>query len=93
MLVLAPSKTNPLARAKPSALEILLLTASSGHRPRSCAQAGLFSIAPRLKSLFDTGEFLVVIADPGLNVQCRFFNRPVGNGRSGNIVQVLPLGN
>jgi hypothetical protein len=91
MLVLAPSSTNPLAKAKPTALATLLLTASNGHNPSSWAQAGLFSIAPRLKSLFDTGVLLLVIFNCQLNVLSGLLYGPMGNGRANNIVQFLPL--
>ena len=41
MQTLLPMTTNVLASASPRALTTVELTASSGHKPSSCAQAGL----------------------------------------------------
>ncbi len=57
---LEPTNTKPLASARPKPLTTLLLTASNGHKPSSCAQAGLLLSTPRLNVLKTGCSYWVV---------------------------------
>ena len=82
--------TKALAMASPVALATVLLTASSGHRPSSCAQAGLFSMTARPKSL-GIGSLaaclLPGISAQGLRLGGHGTQGFVGNGRTADIVE------
>ena len=90
--VLAPMTTKALASASPVALATVLLTASSGQRPNSCAHAGLLAMVARLKSLLLTGCLtvclLALIGQFGTGLIRHFSQGLVGNGGATDVVQL-----
>src|SRR5690606_19130711 len=54
-----PINTNSVARPRPMALTTVLVTASSGHNPRTCTRAGLLCQRPSLMISLDV--FMLMI--------------------------------